>query len=308
MRRLPPLAALRAFEAVARLGSFRLAAAELHVTPTAISHQVRGLEGHCGQSLFRRHPRPIALTEAGARLFPVIRDGLDLFAAAMDQLRAAGSAVERLRVSTTNAFAARCLVPLLPDWHRQNPSVELEIIGTDAVMDLRAGQADIALRYARDMPRDGVAVELARDRFHVVAAPSLLGSLGDNSWKRLPRIAYEWLPGDTQAPTWDRWDLMARSRPDPIRRIAMRFREELHAIEAVVAGQGVAICSDLLIRKELSDGTLVSLSPVTLDGYGLYFVTLPEQSAKRTVQDFGAWTQRAFSKSIAATNDPVRRP
>ena len=84
MRRLPPLGALRAFEAVARLGSFRLAAEELHVTPTAISHQIQSLEGHCALSLFRRSPRPLALTEAGAHLFPFIRDGLDLFAAAID--------------------------------------------------------------------------------------------------------------------------------------------------------------------------------------------------------------------------------
>lgn len=307
MRSLPPLGALRAFEAVARLGSFRLAAAELHVTPTAISHQVRGLERHCGQTLFRRRPRPIALTEAGARLFPVIRDGLDVFAAAINQIRAPRAATQNLRVSTTNAFAARCLVPLLPDWHRENPLVELEIIGTDVVMDLRAGQADVALRYARDLPRDGIAVELARDRFHVVAAPSLLGSCSEKTWKWLPRIAYEWLPGDTLAPTWERWEMMARTRPDPPGRIAMRFREELHAIEAVVAGQGVAICSDLLIRKELSDGALVSLSPVTLDGYGLYLVTLPEQSATRTVQDFGAWMQRVFSKGFTTSNAPGMR-
>jgi LysR family glycine cleavage system transcriptional activator len=230
-----------------------------------------------------------------------------VFAAAINQIRAPGAATQNLRVSTTNAFAARCLVPLLPDWHRENPSVELEIIGTDAVMDLRAGQADVALRYARDLPRDGIAVELARDRFHVVAAPSLLGSCGERTWEWLPRIAYEWLPGDTLAPTWERWDLMARTRPDPARRIAMRFREELHAIEAVVAGQGVAICSDLLIRKELSDGALVSLSPVTLDGYGLYLVTLPEQSAARTVQDFGAWMQRVFSKGFTTSNAPGMR-
>ena len=99
--------------------------------------------------------------------------------------------------------------------------------------------------------------------------------------------------------------MIARTDPDQVRRIASRFREELHAIEAVMAGQGIAICSDLLVRKELSDGALVSLSPVSLDGYGLYFVTLPEQSAKRTVQDFGAWMERAFS---AASSAPVRRP
>ncbi len=300
MRRLPPLSALRAFEAVARLGSFRLAAAELHVTPTAISHQIRSLEIYCGQSLFRRRPRPLALTEAGGHLFPVVRDGLDLFAAAIDRVHASQAQAQRLRVSTTNAFAARCLVPLLPEWHRENPAVELEIIGTDEVIDLRGGLADVALRYARDMPRDGVAVELARDRFYVVAAPSLLGPDGAKSWRQLPRIANEWLPGDTQAPTWERWDMVARTRPHRAQRIAMRFREELHAIEAVVAGQGVAICSDFLVRKELSAGTLVPLSPITLDGYGLFLVTLPEQSDVLTVRDFCAWMRRVFS-----TSDPV---
>jgi LysR family glycine cleavage system transcriptional activator len=300
MRRLPPLGALRAFESVARLESFRLAAAELHVTPTAVSHQIRSLEAHCGQPLFRRIPRPIALTEAGARLFPVIRDGLDLFAAAIDEVRAPGASTRALRVSTTNAFAARCLVPLLPDWRRENPGVELEIIGTDAVMDLRAGQADVALRYAREMPRDGVAVALARDRFHVVAAPSLVGPAGARPWKHLPRIAYDWLPGDVLAPTWERWKTVARARPDGAPGIALRFREELHAIEAVVAGQGVAICSDLLVHRELSEGALVRLSSVSLDGYGLFLVTLPEHAALVNVQTFSAWIQRVFAAGDAA--------
>jgi LysR family glycine cleavage system transcriptional activator len=297
MRHLPPLSALRTFEAVARLGSLRLAAEELNVTPTAVSHQITGLENYCGQTLFRRRPRPLALTEAGERLFPLIRDGLDLFAAAMTQLREPEPVVRRLRVSTTNAFAARCLVPMLPMWHRENPAVELEVIGTDAVVNLHAGEADVALRYAREMPRDGIAQELTRDRFHVVAAPSLLGSGGARSWRSLPRIAYDWLPGDTKAPTWERWETAARTRPGAAGRIAMRFREELHAIEAVVAGQGVAICSDLLVRHELSAGLLVRLSPVALEGYGLYLVTLPEQATVGGVKNFCAWMQRMFSSS-----------
>ena len=303
MRQLPPLSSLRTFEAVARLGSLRLAAEELKVTPTAVSHQITGLENYCGQTLFRRRPRPLALTEAGERLFPLIRDGLDLFAAAMKQLRERGPVVQRLRVSTTNAFAARCLVPMLPIWHRENPSVELEVIGTDAVVDLSAGEADVALRYAREMPRDGIALELARDRFHVVAAPSLLGSGNARSWRSLPRIAYDWLPGDTKAPTWERWETVARSRTGAAGRIAMRFREELHAIEAVVAGQGVAICSDLLVRHELSEGLLVRLSPVTLEGYGLYLVTLSEQATVASVKNFCAWMRRVFSSSAASGSE-----
>jgi LysR family transcriptional regulator, glycine cleavage system transcriptional activator len=297
MRHLPPLSSLRTFEAVARLGSLRLAAEELNVTPTAVSHQITGLENYCGQTLFRRRPRPLALTEAGERLFPLIRDGLDLFAVAMTQLREPEPVVRRLRVSTTNAFAARCLVPMLPMWHRENPVVEIEVIGTDAVVNLHAGEADVALRYAREMPRDGIAQELTRDRFHVVAAPSLLGSGGARSWRSLPRIAYDWLPGDTKAPTWERWETAARTRRESAGRIAMRFREELHAIEAVVAGQGVAICSDLLVRHELAEGVLVRLSSVTLEGYGLYLVTLPEQASVGSVKNFCAWMRRMFSSS-----------
>ena len=98
---------------------------------------------------------------------------------------------------------------------------------------------------------------------------------------------------------------MARTRPNGAPRIAMRFREELHAIEAVIAGQGVAICSDLLVRKELCDGTLVRLSPVTLDGYGLFLVTLPEQSVALAVRNFCAWMQRVFSTSDAVPNVPA---
>ena len=297
MRCLPPLSALRTFEAVARLGSFRLAASELNVTNTAVSHQISGLESYCGRTLFHRRPRPLTLTEAGERLFPLIRDGLDLFAAGMEHIRERGQADGRLRVSTTNAFAARCLVPMLPKWRGENPAVEVEVIGTDAVVNLRAREADVALRYARELPRDGVALELTRDRFHVVAAPSLIGSVGARSWRRLPRIAYDWPPGDTKAPTWARWETVARVRPGAAGRIVMHFREELHAIEAVVAGQGVAICSDLLVSKELSEGLLVRLSSVSLHGFGLYLVTLPEQATVGTVKTFCEWMKRMFSPS-----------
>src|SRR5688572_33012106 len=103
MKILPPLIELRAFEAAARHLSFRAAAAELGVTPTAISHQIRLLEQHCGQPLFRRRPRPLALTWAGEILFPVLHDGFDRFADTLASVRA-GAASGRLRVTATNGF------------------------------------------------------------------------------------------------------------------------------------------------------------------------------------------------------------
>src|SRR6202790_3063432 len=144
MRRLPPLGSLRAFEAAARRMSFRDAATELGVTPTAISHQIRLLEDICGQPLFRRRPRPLVLTGAGERLFPVVRNGLDTFATAIASA-SAGVSQRPLRVTSPNAFGSRWLVPRLPNWREKHPTILLEIIGTDAVLDLRAGNADVAI-------------------------------------------------------------------------------------------------------------------------------------------------------------------
>jgi len=137
MHRLPPLTELRAFEAAARQVSFKKAAAELGLTPTAISHQIRLLEQYCGTALFRRRPRPLALTEAGARLFPVVRDGLEAFAAGLGAIRRQGDR-QPLRVTTTNAFASRWLVPRLPRWRKLRPDAPLDVIGTDNVIDLHA--------------------------------------------------------------------------------------------------------------------------------------------------------------------------
>src|SRR5262245_55792264 len=103
MNELPPLIELRAFDAAARPLSFKDAAIELGVTPTAISHQIRLLERYCGCPLFRRRPRPLSLTVEGARLFPTIRDGLAAFAAAIDEVKRNASS-QPLRITTTNAF------------------------------------------------------------------------------------------------------------------------------------------------------------------------------------------------------------
>ena len=155
MNKLPPLIELRAFEAAERHLSLKKAAAELGVTPTAISHQVRLLEQYCGRALFRRRPRPLSLTEAGARLFPVVRDGLEAFATALGTIRRKDDR-QALRITTTNAFAARWLVPRLPRWRKQRRDAPLDIIGTDSVLDLPAGDADVAIRYAtsRQTPRE----------------------------------------------------------------------------------------------------------------------------------------------------------
>src|SRR5829696_1807741 len=177
MEKLPLLIELRAFDAAARHMSFKKAALELGVTPTAISHQIQLLEGYCGRALFRRRPQPLTLTDAGARLFPAIRGGLEMFAVAIAAIKREGNQ-QPLRVTTTNAFASRWLVPRLPAWRKLHPEVPLEVIGTDSVLDLQAGDGDVAIRYAtsRAAPRDGIAEEFLSDTFWPVCDPRLLST------------------------------------------------------------------------------------------------------------------------------------
>ena len=124
MRNLPPLAQIRAFEAAGRLMSFKAAAIELAVTPTAISHQIKLLEVFCGHALFHRRPRPIYLTEVGAYLFPVVRDGLDAIAAVLSDIQS-DHELQPLVISTTSAFASRWLVPRLEQLRAVHPNIRL---------------------------------------------------------------------------------------------------------------------------------------------------------------------------------------
>src|ERR1700752_4881013 len=288
MKNLPPPGSLRAFEAAARRLSFREAASELGVTPTAISHQVRLLEEICGQPLFRRRPRPVALTTAGERLFPVIRSGFDTFASAIASA-SPRAGQKRLRVTSPNAFASRWLVPRLAKWREAHPKIPLEIIGTDAVLDLRAAEADIAIRYARRMPLDLSGKEIFRDTFFPVCSPELLARETQRIRRaadllHYPLIHFDWMNRDRDAPTWSRWLATARSIdpgiPETNKACDLSFREELHAIDAVAAGQGIAMLSDVVVGRELKSAVLVKAHDLSLPGYGFYVVHVanhPEQ-------------------------------
>jgi LysR family glycine cleavage system transcriptional activator len=293
------LTELRAFEAAARHLSFKAAAAELGVTPTAITHQVKLLEIHCRQPLFRRRPRPISLTPSGAALFPVVRDGLRAFAATISAIRDPARGTP-LRVTATNAFASRWLVPRLPAFRAAYPDIRLDISGTDAILDLAAGEVDVAIRYARRAPDDGFCVELTRDSFQAVASPKLVGStpLSPCDLIGFPLIDTSWPPEDADAPTWSHWARVVRSEDggslDPSGRIALHFTEELHAIEAAIAGQGIMLCSDVIVGPELLSGILTRVSTTTLPGYGFYIVYRRPNPRRDLIEAFAAWAKSSL--------------
>jgi LysR family glycine cleavage system transcriptional activator len=293
---LPPLIELRAFEAVARHLSFSRAASELGVTPTAISHQIRMFERFCGVALFHRRPRPVRLTEAGAQLFPVIHDGLSTFSSAIDAVRKVESGGP-LIVTTTTAFASRWLLPRLPGWYRLHPEIPLEVVGTDTVLDLKAGEAHVAVRYARAVPGTLSAHKLLGDRFWPMCAPRLLPhkrrSLRPSELRGQTLIHCFWSAADKAAPTWQHW-LAAASvggseAPDLTEMTHLTFREEAHAIEAAIAGQGFALCSDVLTEGDLARGALVKALAISLPGYNFYVTHVPGTARQRSIDAFSAW-------------------
>lgn len=294
MRQLPPLGTLRAFEAAARHLSFKEAANELGLTPTAISHQVRLLEEYCGEKLFRRRPRPLALSDAGARLYPIVRDGFDGFAAALSSL-APMADEQPLRVTITSAFASRWLVPRISLWREMQPDIALSIIGLDRVVNLDAGEADLAIRYARSMPRDA-SREILRDHFYPVCSPKLLDKgpaiRRPSDIGEYPLIHFDWFANDATAPNWKRWFEMASVSDSRARQgcqIALSFREELHAIEAVNAGQGIALCGDVVVADDLASGALVKAFDLALPGYGFYPVYAPNHPRREIIEVFVEW-------------------
>ncbi|TIT82104.1 MAG: LysR family transcriptional regulator, partial [Mesorhizobium sp.] len=178
-----------------------------------------------------------------------------------------------------------------------NPAVPLEIIGTDALLDLRAGAADVAIRYTRRPPLGFAGQELCRDSFFPICSPRLLASDGRAIERAAdllcyPLIHFDWMNRDPDAPTWRRWLATARSiDPEliPDKAWDLSFREELHAIDAVVAGQGIAILSDVVVGRELGNGSLVKAHPLSCQAYSFYVVWMHHNPRYAVMESFLAW-------------------
>ena len=237
-----------------------------------------------------------SLCPHGGRTISLRREGLETFVIAFAAVRRDGD-TQPLRVTTTNAFASRWLVPRLPRWRKVRPNAPLDVIGTDGVLDLHAGDADVAIRYARTLPADGIAKEFLSDSFWPVCSPELLAS----GLKRAAGLGGQvlvhcwWSPSDLGAPTWQRWLDAARRKwrdvPESKHMDHLSFREELHAIEAVIAGQGIGIFSSVLVAHELAAGTLVRPFDLCLPGYRFYLVRTPGHPREKTIQAFAVWLQ-----------------
>lgn len=267
-RRIPSLSSLRAFEAAARLGSFKQAAEELAVTATAVSHRIRALEDEIGCRLFVRKTRAVELTSEGRSLYSAVREGFDTIASGVEKLRQRARPLVKL--STTPAFAAKWLVPRLAAFQAQHPNIDVHVHASNRPIDLSTGSIDIAIRYGQGRYDGMKSTLLLQDRFAPVASPTLkVANTSDLSRRTL--IHFDWeqpLPVDL---TWAAW-ARAAQLPELNTEAGIRFSDESHAIQAAVAGQGVALLSLVLIEQELKLGVLESRLTPVLEGLAYYLV------------------------------------
>lgn len=286
MRRLPPLSALRAFEAAARHGSFKRAASELAVTPTAISHRIRALEEHTGLRLFVRQVRQVSLTEAGAQLYPVLRQGFDAFEAVLARLTRA-SRRQKVTISATNAFTAKWLVPRVATFHALHPDIDLQLHASDEAVDLADQAFDIAVRYGRG-PYPGLATDVMfADEYAPVVNP-MLGVRSVAALQSVPLIHFEWKKPALDNPTWQKWFAQAGLPWSPTQG-QLRYSDEGHAIQAAVAGQGIALLSLALVAEEIAAGHLMQPFGPAIPGYAYHLALRADEAPSAGVRTVADW-------------------
>ena len=287
-----PLNGLRTFEAAARCLSFQAAAAELFVTPAAVSHQVKRLEEYLETPLFVRGHRTILLTHEGEQLAGALREAFGLLDVALDRVTAADSA--DLRVSTLESFAAKWLAPRLQRFHRQFPDIRVRIETGDKPADLGRGGVDVAIRYGAGR-YSGVRVEHLMDApAFPVCAPALPALLGQ-SLDRPDDLRHFVLLHDESAtsrpgvPDWSAWLAAAGAKRVSARRGPV-FGSIYLAQEAATAAHGVALGLGPLVEEDLRCGRLLRPFALSLrNRYAFWVVTRERSRPNKPAEAFVRW-------------------
>jgi len=298
-RRLPPLNAIRAFEAAARHLSFTRAADELHVTPAAISHQVKGLEDWFGFKLFQRRNREILMTEPGQMLLPGVRDALDLLENSVQRI-SAGDGGNELRVTCMPSFAAKWLIPRMSHFREEHPEIDVLLSTGEGLVDLEVEPFDIGIRSgAGNYP--GLEVHrLFDDSVFPVCSPDLLK--GANALRSPDDLAGHTLLHDDYPVGWAEWLVAAGvDGVDPKR--GPTFDNSAMLLQAAVEGMGVAMARHALAFSDLQAGRLVRPFPITLASDFAYFlVHLPRVANMPKIAAFRDWVIRE-SETYRAEQD-----
>ncbi|MCY4289554.1 MAG: transcriptional regulator GcvA [Aestuariivita sp.] len=295
VHRLPPLTALRAFDAAARHMSFSNAANELNVTTSALSFQIKTLEEHLGQPLFHRHNRAVSLTEAGRILAPGLKDA---FATMLTSWRAACRVQSNSTLSVTAgpSFTAKWLAPRIYQFAQTHSEIDLRFYATLRVIDLRRDDIDVAIRYGHGDDEDCFSKVLATEWVTPVTTPEVAERFPTpESLQQAPLIfdqSLDILDPPCDWPAWFRavgMDFQPEHGP--------RFSQADHAVDAALAGVGITLGRRALVVKDISEGRLVAPYGVALTPRAhLRFVCLEGAQDRPQVKAFLTWMLQEIDK------------
>jgi LysR family glycine cleavage system transcriptional activator len=285
-RRLPPLTAVRAFEAAARLGSFTRAAEELGMTQSGISYQVRQLEDLVQGPLFTKRGRGVELTSLGEKLAPPLTQALDGIAKAFSDLKSNDAQV--LTVACSQVFGANWLAPRIGRFQLGHPGLAVRVMASDALADLERGDADIAIRSAT-APWPGLSsTVLMRTLVMPMVHPDFLARHNDpatpDAVLRLPRAS----PEDIW---WSMWHEQVTGKGyDETARPSLRFDSQLMDGSAAIAGHSAAMLNPFMWQPQIEQGLLVpALDRWAIAKTSAWFCCLPRRRDERKIRAFRNW-------------------
>ena len=305
--RFPPMSAMRALEAASRLLSYSRAAEELHVTQSAISHQIRHVEELWGVKLFERRGRRLILTDAGMRLAPIVRDYIERLTTALQELKGEDQQGV-LRVSLLQSFAFKWLVPRLGLFNREHPSIEIWLSTTEALVDFSQGQADVGIRLGSGDWRGVHSVLLLQEYVFPVCSPRFL-ERSPPPQKPADLLRYPLLRRMTMdiTPHWPDWFQAAGVAVRRIPRGTV-FPDSSTAIQAAIDGQGVALARSAHVEDDLKAGRLCMLFNVHyVSPVAYYIVCALGKQHHQAIKAFREWLLKEAGKSQAEFDALVQR-
>jgi len=306
-RRWLPLNALRAFEGVAKHGSFTAAAHALLISQSALSRHVIALERLVGVQLFDRKPHALSLTKAGQHLLPAVVKSFDRLEYALDDIRHDGAPAQRtLRVQMPPSFAVQLAVPILRDFRGASTEVDIDLISPYGVGP-PLGDVDVAVVYSKPTVTDLVADLLWPARPTLLCHPNIARSAGKDlaAFIDANEIVHVRIADLPRHHLWSQF-----LRQNNIHNIkyerGLVFDTAVLAVQYALSGQGVALCDPLLFAEELRQGRLVRPFEVSLDdGYGYYLITQPEALGDTAVALFRSWLIERFGSHSKMADSSV---
>jgi LysR family glycine cleavage system transcriptional activator len=302
-RKIPPLNALKAFEASARLGSFVLAAAELNVTPSAISQHIKKLEDFYGRQLFIRRNNQLLLTDIARTVLAASSQMMDGLAELTDRL-VGGPVRSNLIVSVLPSVGVRWLNRRLPEFLSSHPDVRLDLRLEEDPVDFFRNRIDVRLCYGEHLYPEFVTVPFRRDRVTAMCRPELLTergvdlsaphSLGDDAL-----IHVAWRAGFSSYPTWSAWCASQSLTWHPRRELGHITDTSSVGIDLACSGRGVVLGQEMLSETELAAGSLVAPFPHWMPLQYDYCIVYAESNKRnRTVGAFVEWLGTVGSASV----------